>query len=87
MCRKTIEKAAKSAGVSNAFWDEDSRVLAVKFDKNKTSGDAILKSVAQSGYDNQAYKAPESAYNNLHSCCQYDRSGAPSTAKSCEERN
>ena len=84
MCKRTIEKAATKAGADTANWDVDKDLLTVTFDPAKTTTDAIQKAVAQSGYDNAGYKAPDSAYNNLHGCCQYDRSGAPSGAKSCD---
>lgn len=84
MCKRTIEKAAAQAGATSASWDAEKDLLTVAFDPAKTSADAIQKSVALSGYDNVGYKAPDAAYNNLHSCCQYDRSGAPGNAKSCD---
>jgi len=83
MCKRTIEKAAIQAGAASANWDVEKDLLAVSFDPAKTSVDAIQKAVARSGYDNGGYKAPDEAYNNLHGCCQYDRSGAPGSAKSC----
>lgn len=83
MCKRTIEKAAASAGTTSAIWDAERDLLTVTFDPAKTSVDAIQKAVALSGYDNAGYKAPDEAYNNLHGCCQYDRSGAPGSAKSC----
>lgn len=85
MCQRIIEKAAQGAGATKANWDVDTDQLTVVFDPAKTSADAIQKAVAQSGYDNVAYKAPDAVYNDLHGCCKYDRSGAPSTAKSCED--
>lgn len=85
MCERIIEKAALSAGAATASWDVDTDQLTVVFDPAKTSTDAIQKAVAQSGYDNIGYKAPDAVYNDLHGCCKYDRTGAPSTAKSCEE--
>lgn len=84
MCKRTIEKAATEAGAGTAGWDVEKDLLTVTFDPAKTSVDAIQKAVALSGYDNAGYKAPDTAYNNLHGCCQYDRSGAPGSAKSCE---
>lgn len=85
MCQRIIEKAALGAGAVKANWDVDTDQLTVVFDPAKTSADVIQKAVAQSGYDNVGYKAPDAVYNDLHGCCKYDRSGAPSTAKSCED--
>ena len=85
MCQKTIQGAAATAGASKADWDKETTMITVVFDPARTSVDAIQKSIAQAGYDNDGYKGVEEAYNNLHACCQYDRTGAPSTAKECEE--
>lgn len=85
MCKKTIEKAALKAGAASANWDTEKGEITVSFDTEKTSADAIQKSIAQSGYDNAGYKAPEDAYKNLHGCCKYDRTGAAGGSKSCEK--
>lgn len=85
MCQRIIEKASIAAGASKATWDMDNDQLTVTFDPAKTSADAIQKAVAEAGYDNVGYKAPDAVYNDLHGCCKYDRSGAPSTAKACTE--
>ena len=83
MCEKKIETAALAAGAKIAEWDAEKDLLTVTFESEKTSKDAIQKAVALAGYDNAGYKAPDKAYKKLHGCCQYDRSGAPGTAKSC----
>lgn len=87
MCQRTIQKAATGAGAVKAFWNEETDMLSVTFDPEKTSVEAIQKAVALAGYDNVGFKAPDEAYKALHACCQYDRTGAPSTAKSCEEKS
>lgn len=84
MCERIIEKAALEAGASSADWDMEKDQITVQFDASKTSADAIQKAIAKSGYDNVGYKAPDEMYNNLHGCCKYDRTGAPGTAKACE---
>ena len=73
MCKKTIEKAAKSvAGVANANWDVDKKKMAVSFDDSKTDAMSIHKAIAASGYDTTKAAGDEEAYNNLPGCCQYD---------------
>ena len=83
MCKKTIEKAAVSAGATTANWDVKTDLLAVSFDAKKVSKDAIQKAVALAGYDNAGYKADDEAYNKLHGCCKYDRTGEAGGTKSC----
>ncbi len=75
MCKKTIEKAAKSvAGVANANWDVDKKKMAVSFDDSKTDAMSIHKAIAASGYDTTKAAGDEEAYKNLPGCCQYDHS-------------
>lgn len=74
MCKKTIEGSiAEMEGLSVGEWDVEKKVLHVEFDGAKTSIQAISEAVAGSGYDTEFHTAPDEAYNNLHSCCQYDR--------------
>ncbi len=75
MCKKVIEKAAKSAGASFASWNEDSKELKVSYAVNKTSAEKIQQAVAKSGYDTQDFVANELAYNKLPGCCHYERKG------------
>lgn len=85
MCKKTIEKAALGAGATTATWDMNTDLLAVTFDEKKTTTDAIQKAIAKAGYDNAGYNADDNAYNNLHGCCQYDRTGAAGGTKTCTD--
>ncbi|MDI1234645.1 MAG: DUF3347 domain-containing protein [bacterium] len=73
MCKKTIETAANIKNEAQLDWNMDTKVAAVSYDSNKTNIDAILKRVALAGYDNERFIAPDPSYNNLHSCCQYER--------------
>jgi mercuric ion binding protein len=74
MCQKTIQTAALDAGAKSAVWDMDAHTLTVTFKEKKTSVDAIQKAIAAKGYDTPLHKAEDAVYNNLHGCCQYDRS-------------
>ncbi|MDB5196154.1 MAG: hypothetical protein JWP88_524 [Flaviaesturariibacter sp.] len=80
MCKKKIEGAAKSAGASYASWNEDSKVLTVKYNSTSSNAAKIQKSIAAKGYDTPAFKASEKAYKRLDACCKYDRA----TASCCE---
>ncbi len=73
MCKKTIETAAKSSGASEADWNTETKILSVSYNGEKTNLAKIEQAVAISGYDTKNFTAPDSAYNKLHSCCQYDR--------------
>lgn len=73
MCKSTIEKAAKKAGAKKADWNEDTKELKVTYAVNKTTSEKIQQSIANSGYDTQDFTAVQSAYDNLHNCCKYDR--------------
>ncbi|MEO6722910.1 MAG: heavy-metal-associated domain-containing protein [Ferruginibacter sp.] len=86
MCKKTIEKSAITAGAKTASWNEETHQLQVSYSSAKTSGNKIQQAIAASGYDTQDLTASNKAYNNLHSCCQYERKeGAAinTTTKAC----
>ena len=73
MCKMKIEKAAKAAGAATAYWNDETKMLAVSYDASKTSNMDIQKKIASVGYDTQDVKATESAYKKLDKCCQYER--------------
>ncbi|MGX5817121.1 heavy-metal-associated domain-containing protein [Chitinophaga lutea] len=78
MCKKRIEKAAKTDGVTAATWNVQTKMLQLTFDPAKTSADAVARKIAAAGHDSDKHKAQDSVYNALPGCCQYDRSGKPS---------
>jgi len=74
MCKKKIEKAAKSVdGIKTAKWNVLNSKMKVKFDANKTTSDAIQSAIALVGYDTENYRAKDEVYENLHYCCKYER--------------
>ncbi len=74
MCKSVIEKAAESIdGVKYARWDSVKGIVKVKFLTNKTDLNEIQKSIANVGYDTEAFRADDDVYNNLHYCCKYAR--------------
>lgn len=89
MCKKTIEKAAKSAGASKASWDADKQALTMSYAAESTSSMKIQEAIAQAGYDTQDVTADQSAYDKLHGCCKYDRktNETPGLMKCCSESN
>ena len=85
MCKTTIEKAATKAGATTAIWDEESKELKFSYAVNKTSSEKIQKQIAKSGYDTEGFKATDKAYDKLHGCCKYERSGDASAKACCAE--
>ncbi|GAB3015362.1 cation transporter [Niabella terrae] len=75
MCKKTIEQSAKKAGANFASWDKDSKKLTVKYG-SKTKLSAIQQEIAAAGYDNAGALAPDTSYQQLPECCQYERKAA-----------
>ncbi len=74
MCKKTIEKAAKGVdGVASADWNVDTHQFTVAFDPAKTSAEKVHQAIAAAGYDTDQVRGNDTAYNNLHGCCQYER--------------
>jgi len=73
MCEKTIEKSLKVKGVELADWDKNTKIIAVKYDSTKITLIQIHEKIAAVGYDTELKKGNDKAYNNLHSCCQYNR--------------
>lgn len=72
MCKERIENAAKSVeGVSFASWDIEKQEVHLNFDPEKTSTDEIAKVIAEAGHDTDKYKAEQSVYDALPSCCKY----------------
>ncbi|PRD54603.1 hypothetical protein C5749_14255 [Sphingobacterium gobiense] len=73
MCKRTIEKAGNTKNEAQVVWDADNQRASITYDTRKTTMDTVLKRIAQVGYDNEKYLAPDEVYTNLHDCCQYDR--------------
>lgn len=74
MCKSTIEKAAKSAGATDANWNKDSKAITVTYKSSTTNAAKIQQKIADVGYDNVGFKSSLEAYNKLPGCCKYDRS-------------
>lgn len=81
MCKKTIETAANINKEAKVNWNETTQMATITYDAKKTNLDAILKRVADAGYDNEKFSAPNTVYDELHGCCQYDREASPKKAE------
>lgn len=73
MCKKTIETNGSEGKIAKVTWDSKQKQAEITFDTTKTSEEAVLKKIAQAGYDNAQFRAPDDVYANLHECCRYDR--------------
>jgi len=73
MCKETIESSLNLNGVINSDWNVESKIMTISYDDKIISLDSIQKSISSAGYDNEKYKGNDLAYDNLHTCCQYER--------------
>lgn len=74
LCKKRIEKAAYSvSGVKSANWDVESHNLVLIINEQKTTIQDVEKKIAKVGHDTNEFKATDEDYENLHSCCKYER--------------
>jgi mercuric ion binding protein len=74
MCKTRIENAVNELdGVFFSFWDDKTQKLHVRFDASKLSLEDIELELASIGHDTKRFKAADEVYDNLHSCCKYDR--------------
>ncbi len=74
MCKTRIEKAAKSVdGVLKAKWDQKAKEITVTYDPAVTNLEDIEREIAAVGHDTADVRAKDETYNELHSCCKYDR--------------
>lgn len=73
-CQKRIQKAAFSVpGVKSASWSIETHQLSVIINEEKCSLSDVKKAIAKVGHDTDSVKATKEDYDNLHSCCQYER--------------
>lgn len=73
-CKKRIEKAAFGVpGVKTANWDMTSHQLTVILNEEKSSPEDLNKAIAKVGHDTKEIKATQADYDNLHTCCKYER--------------
>lgn len=74
MCESRIEKAAKSLdGVQSADWDQETKMIQVKYDPSKVEVMDIHKAIAKVGHDTDKVKSEDKTYDKLPACCHYER--------------
>lgn len=73
-CQKRIQKAAYSvSGVKSAIWNIETHELSLILNEEKTTVLDVKRAVANVGHDTDDVKAKNEVYDNLHSCCKYER--------------
>lgn len=73
MCKKKIESSCDVPGIYKANWNKKTKMITVVFDTTVISLSEIQQGIAKAGYDNDGFRALDDDYNNLHSCCKYER--------------
>ena len=68
-----IETAAFVKGEATADWHADNQHATITFDSTRTTVDAVLRRIAEAGYDNERYLAPDAAYAALPEAAHYPR--------------
>lgn len=73
-CKKRIEKAAYSvSGVKSADWNIEDHTLHLILNEQKSSVADVKSAIAKVGHDTDDVKALEADYQQLHTCCKYER--------------
>lgn len=73
-CQKRIQKAAFSVhGVKSADWSIATHQLTLILNEEKCTSSEVKKAIAKVGHDTDEVKATKEDYDNLHSCCKYQR--------------
>jgi len=73
-CQKRIQKAAYSvSGVKSASWSIETHQLSLIINEEKCSLMDVKKAIAKVGHDTDSVKSTKEDYDNLHTCCQYER--------------
>ena len=71
MCEERIEKVlGKVAGVNDADWNVDSKIVTVYYDSTRTTIAALNNAVALSGHETRNARSDSTAYARLPKCCK-----------------
>ena len=76
MCKKKIENAASAVkGVKSAVWNDQTKMLTVKYDVFKKDAiDNVQRKVSSAGYDTEKYSAGDAAVTNNTCFCHRTQS-------------
>jgi hypothetical protein len=73
MCKAKIEAAGNQKDISQVDWNLQTLMATITYNSKKTNLDVILKRIADTGFDNDKFLAPDTVYAKLDKCCQYER--------------
>ncbi len=71
--KSKIESSAKVAGVLEAQWNKDSKLLSLQLDSTKVSIEEVMRGVSASGFDNDYFAGNDYEYEKLPDSCKYER--------------
>jgi mercuric ion binding protein len=73
MCKKRIEDGLYSQkGVVEAVLNIETKIITIKYRKNKTSEDELRIYISSLGYSADDVQADKTAYDQLPGCCQVE---------------
>lgn len=71
MCKARIERnLGLSKGVKESNLDLANKVVTVKYNPNKTTPEAIMATITNTGYDADELPANQKSHDKLPSCCR-----------------
>ena len=70
MCKEKIETAMDRPGISFSEWNEDTKILTVRYNDEKITEDEIHQIISDLGYSTDKLEANKEAQNKLDKCCQ-----------------
>jgi len=70
-CKSRIEKSMKIKEVKSARWDKQTKMLSITYFSPAITLDSLQQRIAAVGHDTEKYKAADSVYTELPSCCLY----------------
>ncbi len=73
MCEERIEKAGNKKNEAKVDWNKQTKIATIIYNSSRTSKEQILRRIADAGHDNELYNATDSAYQELHGCCKFER--------------
>lgn len=78
--KQLIETAGNLKHTATVHFDASSQTASITYDSTKTSSDEVLKRIALAGFDNEAYFAPDDAFERLGDACRYVRDKVTDTS-------